>query len=87
VYGEIDSYPIGNAMEKNLTVTMGICNHRRYIPRLIDLVRNGVLDPTEILTQREPMTSVIEAYKTFDKRQPGWIKVKLEPLSESSLAA
>jgi threonine dehydrogenase-like Zn-dependent dehydrogenase len=87
VYGEMDSYPIGNAMEKNLTLTMGNCNHRRYIPHLIDLVRSGVLDPAEILTQREPMTSVIDAYKAFDKRQPGWIKVKLEPSCESSIAA
>lgn len=87
VYGDIDTYPIGKAMEKNLTLTMGNCNHRRYLPHLIDLVRTGALDPAEILTQREPMTSVIEAYKAFDKRQPGWIKVKLEPASEESLAA
>jgi hypothetical protein len=33
------------------------------------------------------MTSVIEAYKSFDKRKPGWIKVKLEPTNESSIAA
>jgi threonine dehydrogenase-like Zn-dependent dehydrogenase len=34
------------------------------------------------------MTSVIEAYQAFDKRQPGWIKVKLEPAAaETSLAA
>jgi threonine dehydrogenase-like Zn-dependent dehydrogenase len=87
VYGEVDSFPIGDAMEKNLSVTMGNCNHRRYLPELIERVRNGSLDPAEILTQREPMTSVIEAYKAFDKRKPGWIKVKLEPASEQSLAA
>jgi threonine dehydrogenase-like Zn-dependent dehydrogenase len=87
VYGDVDSFPIGNAMEKNLTLTMGNCNHRRYIPRLIDLVRRGGLNPAEILTQREPMTSVIEAYKSFDKRKPGWVKVKLEPAIESSRAA
>jgi len=87
VYGEVDSFPIGNAMEKNLTLTMGNCNHRRYIPRLVELVRSGSLNPAEILTQREPMTSVIEAYKSFDKRRPGWIKVKLESAIESSRAA
>lgn len=87
VYGDVDSFPIGNAMEKNLTLTMGNCNHRRYIPRLVELVRSGSLNPAEILTQREPMTSVIEAYKSFDKRKPGWIKVKLEPAIESSRAA
>lgn len=82
VYGEqSDSFPIGNAMEKNLTVLMGNCNHRRYLPHLVELVRTGALDPSEVLTQIEPMTSAIEAYKAFDKRQPGWIKVKLEPAS------
>lgn len=88
VYGELDKFPIGNAMEKNLTLMMGNCNHRRYLPHLIELVRTGALDPAEILTQVEPMTSVIEAYQAFDKRQPGWIKVKLEPAAaETSLAA
>ena len=87
VYGSMDSFPIGNAMEKNLTLMMGNCNHRRYIPHLVELVRTGGLDPAEILTQREPMTSVVEAYKAFDKREPGWIKVKLEPSQESSMAA
>lgn len=80
VYPETaQSFPIGQAMEKNLTLTMGNCNHRRYIPKLVDLVRTGVIDPQEILTQVEPLTNVIEAYRQFDLRQPGWIKVKLEP--------
>jgi threonine dehydrogenase-like Zn-dependent dehydrogenase len=87
VYGEVDSYPIGKAIEKNLTLTMGNCNRRRYLPHLIELVRNGSLSPAEVLTQREPITSVIEAYKAFDKRKPGWIKVKLESPSEQQAAA
>jgi threonine dehydrogenase-like Zn-dependent dehydrogenase len=87
VYGEIESYPIGKAMEKNLTLTMGNCNHRRYLPHLVELVRNGTFDPAEILTQTEPMMSVIDAYKAFDKREPGWVKVKLEPPSEHQAAA
>ena len=89
VYGEQNnSFPIAQCMEKNLTLMMGNCNHRRYLPHLIELVRTGSLDPSEVLTQAEPMTSVIDAYKAFDKRQPGWIKVKLEPASaERSLAA
>jgi threonine dehydrogenase-like Zn-dependent dehydrogenase len=73
------AFPIGQAMNKNLTMKMGNCNHRRYIPRLIDLVRSGVVDPTEILTQRQPLTSAIEAYRAFDTRAPGWIKVELDP--------
>jgi threonine dehydrogenase-like Zn-dependent dehydrogenase len=88
VYSEMmKSFPIGKAMEKNLTIKMGNCNHRRYIPNLIELVRNGTLLPSEILTQVEPLTSVIAAYKAFDKREPGWIKVKLEPWVAEEIAA
>lgn len=72
-------FPIGMAMNKNLTLKMGNCNHRKYIPKLLQLVRCGAIDPKQILTEIEPMTSVIEAYKAFDRRQPGWVKVELVP--------
>ena len=72
-------FPIGQAMNKNLTLKMGNCNHRRYIPTLVDLVEAGAVIPTRILTQREPLTDVIAAYEAFDTRQPGWVKVELIP--------
>ena len=75
----MNSFPIGAAMNKNLTLRMGNCPHRKYIPRLVDMVRSGVIDPTMILTQQEPMASAIDAYKSFDERKPGWVKVELEP--------
>ena len=73
------SFPIGQAMNKNLSINMGNCNHRTYIPHLIELVRMGGIDPTEIISKVEPMVSAIDAYKAFDKRQPGWLKVELMP--------
>ena len=78
VYPPSDTFfPIGSAMNKNLTIRMGNCNHRKYIPDLIELVRTGAFDPTSIITKREGMDSVIDAYKEFDLRQPGWLKVEL----------
>jgi threonine dehydrogenase-like Zn-dependent dehydrogenase len=74
-----DTFPIGKAMNKNLTINMGNCHHRKYIPHLVELVRSGIIDPTAILTQIEPLTEAMEAYKAFDKREPGWIKVELNP--------
>ncbi len=72
-------FPIGMAMNRNLKINMGNCNHRKYIPRLVNMVRNRTVDPLLVLTQTEPMTDAIEAYKAFDKRQSGWIKVELKP--------
>jgi threonine dehydrogenase-like Zn-dependent dehydrogenase len=37
------------------------------------------VDPTEVLTNIKPMSDAIAAYKAFDQRQPGWIKVELRP--------
>jgi threonine dehydrogenase-like Zn-dependent dehydrogenase len=50
-----------------------------YIPLLIEPVRTGAVDPTEILTQAEPLSGAIDAYGAFDRRDPGWIKVELVP--------
>lgn len=71
------SFPIGMAMNKNLTLRMGNCNHRKYIPDLVRRVRSGELDPSAVLTQQEEMVQVLDAYKEFDKRHAGWIKVAL----------
>ncbi|RRV41857.1 glutathione-dependent formaldehyde dehydrogenase [Pseudomonas sp. o96-267] len=72
-------FPIGQAMNKNLSINMGNCNHRRYIPQLIEMVQAGRIDPAKILTQVKPMSDAIEAFKAFDRRDSGWIKVQLQP--------
>jgi threonine dehydrogenase-like Zn-dependent dehydrogenase len=80
VYPPTDQFfPIGIAMNKNLTINMGNCNHRKYIPELVELVRGGMIDPEEILTQATEISKAIDAYKAFDERQEGWIKVELVP--------
>jgi threonine dehydrogenase-like Zn-dependent dehydrogenase len=73
------SFPVGIVMNRNVTVKGGNCNHRRYLPRLVDWTRSGTIDPLKILTQRQPLTSALEAYKVFAQHRPGWVKVELEP--------
>ncbi len=73
------TFPIGMAMNKNITINMGNCHHRKYIPRLIEMVQARRIDPAKILTQVKPMTDVIAAFESFDRRQNGWIKVELQP--------
>lgn len=79
-------FPIGMAMNKNLTINMGNCNHRKYGPKLVEMVRNGTVDPTSILTQVEPISDAIEAYRAFDRRQAGWLKVELLPRARAAFA-
>jgi threonine dehydrogenase-like Zn-dependent dehydrogenase len=80
VYPETaEAFPIGKAMNKNLTIRMGNCNHRKYIPTLIELIQEGIFDPAKILTEVKPLGDAIEAYKAFDRREAGWMKVELKP--------
>ena len=79
-------FPIGNAMEKNASIQMGNCNHRKYIPMLLGMVKTNLIDPSEILTHVGPLTHALDAYKEFDRREPGWIKVKLEPVAAEKVA-
>ncbi|WP_085597718.1 MULTISPECIES: zinc-dependent alcohol dehydrogenase [unclassified Pseudomonas] len=76
------SFPIGLSMNKNLTINMGNCHHRKYIPTLIDMVLNQRIDPASILTQTRPMDDAIAAFEAFDRREHGWIKVQLRPQPE-----
>jgi threonine dehydrogenase-like Zn-dependent dehydrogenase len=72
-------FPIGQAMNKNLRINAGGCNHRKYIPILLEKVKSGEVDPDKILTNEENLSSAINAYESFDKKEEGWIKVMLTP--------
>jgi threonine dehydrogenase-like Zn-dependent dehydrogenase len=76
---QMSSYPIGAAMNKNLTIKAGNCNHRRYLPELVQLVRTGAADPSTVITQGTDVPGVLDAYATFDRRESGWTKVTLDP--------
>jgi threonine dehydrogenase-like Zn-dependent dehydrogenase len=47
----------------------------------------NAIQPTRVLTHAGPLVGAIEAYKNFDKREPGWIKVMLEPAPAPAKAA
>lgn len=80
VYPPTDNFfPIGTAMNKNLTIRMGNGNHPRYIPKLLAMVESGVVDSEIAVTQHEPLADVLAAYREFDLRTPGWLKVTLQP--------
>jgi threonine dehydrogenase-like Zn-dependent dehydrogenase len=71
-------FPIGSAMNKNLTLKMGNCNHRKYIPELLSWIRDKRIDPLFYITDQVPFDQVINAYKKFDKRENGIVKVMLK---------
>jgi len=47
------------------------------VPKLLEMVRSGMIHPATILTQQIALDGVIDAYKAFDRREPGWTKVEI----------
>lgn len=82
----VEFFPFGVAANKNLTINAGNCNHRRYIPLLLDMIETGAVHLARFVTNLEPLDTAIDAYKAFDQRQTGWVKVELIPEFEASFA-
>jgi len=80
VYGSIyNHFPLGNLFERNITVKMGQAPVIHYMPMLFDMIREGKIDPTEIITHKLPLERASEAYKTFNDHEDECIKVVLKP--------
>lgn len=82
VYGPIDCLvPIGNVVNKGITIRANQASVKRLMPRLIEHVRTGVLNPKEIITHRVPLEEVGEAYHLFSSKLDNCIKTVLIPPS------
>ena len=80
---DFQACPIGMAMNRNPTIRMGNCPHRKHIPKLIELTLAGKIDPAKLLTQSQKMPDALGAFEAFDRRENGWIKVELLPQAGS----
>ncbi|MBC7808785.1 MAG: glutathione-dependent formaldehyde dehydrogenase [Akkermansiaceae bacterium] len=80
VYGGlVDKVPMGAAHAKGLTFKMGQTHTHRYIPKLMEHVQKGEIDPTFLITHRLPLEQAPEAYKIFKEKSDGCVKVVLKP--------
>lgn len=64
---------------RNITITGGLVPGKAYLPRLLELVESGRMDPSPMLTHRLPLTSGADGYKMMAERQEGVVKVALAP--------
>lgn len=80
VYGPTDNLvPIGNVLNKGLTIRANQSSVKRLLPRLIEHVRTGRLNPKGIITHRVPLEEVADAYHIFSSKLDNCIKTVLIP--------
>ena len=71
--------PIGNVVNKGLTIRANQASVKRLLPRLIEHVRAGRINPKAMITHRVPLADVADAYHIFAAKLDGCIKPVLVP--------
>ncbi|HSI44084.1 MAG TPA: zinc-dependent alcohol dehydrogenase [Methylotenera sp.] len=78
VYGPtFNAVPIGNALNKGLTLRMNQASVKRHLPRLIEHIQTGRVNPKEVITHRIPLEEIGEAYHIFSSKLDNCIKTVL----------
>lgn len=76
---EANGFPIGDFFSRNVSLKMGQAPVIHLMPELYQMVENGDFDPTDIITHRMKIDDAADAYRIFDKKEDGNIKVVLKP--------
>jgi threonine dehydrogenase-like Zn-dependent dehydrogenase len=71
--------PIGDVMNKGVTLRAAQCNVKRYMPHLLEHIRQGRIDAKGIISHRMPLEEAAEAYSLFAKKQDECVKCVLIP--------
>jgi glutathione-independent formaldehyde dehydrogenase len=75
--------PWPDLFRKDVAIGMGRDHDERYNTRLRDLIVAGRAKPSVIVSQRLPLAAAPDAFRRFDQREDGYIKVVLDPQTEA----
>ncbi|GEL73799.1 MULTISPECIES: zinc-dependent alcohol dehydrogenase [Myxococcus] len=79
VYGFMDAFPLGAIMNKGLTVRAAQQHGQKYLPRLLEHVVKGELDPSFLATHRFSLEDAPKGYELFKKKQDGCVRAVFLP--------
>ncbi len=80
VYGPTGNLvPIGNVVNKGITLRANQASVKRLLPRLIEHVKNGHIEPKKLITHKVPLDDVADAYHIFSRKLDNCIKPVLLP--------
>jgi threonine dehydrogenase-like Zn-dependent dehydrogenase len=73
--GMIDKFPMGVVMNRGLTIRSAQTPVHRYMRPLLDLIENGKIDPSFVITHRMPLADAAKGYKIFLEKEDNCEKV------------
>jgi threonine dehydrogenase-like Zn-dependent dehydrogenase len=84
VYGGfLDKMPFGSIVNRALTIKSGQTHVQRYLRPLLDLIDQGRIDPSFVVSHRLPLDKAPQAYAMFRDKQHECIKIVLKPGGEA----
>jgi S-(hydroxymethyl)glutathione dehydrogenase/alcohol dehydrogenase len=80
VYGGVyDNFPLGQMLDKGITLRTGQALVHGHIDELMKLVEMGALVLDDIITHPLPLSEAPRAYDIFNRKEEGCVKVVLKP--------
>ena len=76
--GLLDNIPFGAVVNKGLTIRTGQTHVQRYLAPLLEKIESGDIDPSFVITHRIALDEAPDAYKKFDVKKDGCIKVVIK---------
>jgi threonine dehydrogenase-like Zn-dependent dehydrogenase len=77
--GYLDKIPMGSAINRGLTFRMAQTPVQHYMPKLMERIQKGEIDPSFVITHRATLEEGPKLYKTFRDKKDGCIKVVMKP--------
>jgi threonine dehydrogenase-like Zn-dependent dehydrogenase len=77
--GYLDKIPFGSAVNRGLTFRMAQTPVQRYLPKLLELIENGDIDPSFVVTHKGTLEEGPDLYKTFNDKRTAASKSSSSP--------
>ncbi|MDO1496543.1 alcohol dehydrogenase catalytic domain-containing protein [Pseudomonas putida] len=72
-------FPIRELLIRNLTFRAGVCSVQEHWEKLIHFIQQGRLHPERFVTHTLPLNQGADAYRMFDARTDGVLKMLMTP--------
>jgi threonine dehydrogenase-like Zn-dependent dehydrogenase len=82
--GICNRFNFGNLMEKCINLHAGVVPLQKYWKQLLEMIRQGKLDPSVIITHRMNLDEAAKAYEMFNNKSDNCVKIILRPSPRGS---
>ncbi|MGE5183107.1 MAG: zinc-dependent alcohol dehydrogenase [Acidobacteriota bacterium] len=75
--GFVDKFPLGELMNRGLTIRTGQCHVQRYMKPLLERIQRGEIDPSFVVSHHMNLDQAAEAYDMFMRKRDDAMKIVL----------